>query len=292
MNHPDPRTRAAGLSCWSGPVDPQPLSGGLSNASFRVEDRGERFVVRLGDDILVHHVLRAGELAASRAAHAIGLSPQIVHHEPGVLVLRFIDGRTLTAADVRRRPMLERILPLLTRCHREMPFVVRGPAPFFWVFHVLRDYNATLREGGSRFLADLPRFAEIAARLEAAVGPIDLVFGHNDLLPTNFIDDGKRLWLIDWEYAGYDSPLFDLANLASNSDLAAAEEDWLLEAYFEKPADDALRRRYGAMKCASLLRESMWSMVSELHLKLEVDYVAYTADNLARFEKAWSALDL
>src|SRR3546814_1256007 len=66
----------------------------------------------------------------------------------------------------------------------------------------------------------------------------------------------------------------------------SGQEDWLLEAYFERPVDDALRRRYQAMKCASLLRETLWSMVSEIHSDIDFDYPAYTAENLARFQAA------
>ena len=117
-----------------------------------------------------------------------------------------------------------------------------------------------------------------------------MVFGHNDLLPANFIDDGKRLWLIDWDYAGFNSPLFDLGNLCSNNEVAPEDEDWLLEAYFERPLDADLRRRYRAMKCASLLRETLWSMVSEIHSTLDFDYAAYTSDYLARFERAFAEL--
>src|SRR3546814_3608967 len=87
-------------------------------------------------------------------------------------------------------------------------------------------------------------------------------------------------------YAGFNSPLFDLGGLASNNQLAPAQEDWMLEAYFERPVDDSLRRRYQAMKCASLLRETLWSMVSEIHSDIDFDYRAYTADNLARFQAA------
>jgi thiamine kinase-like enzyme len=282
--------RAAALPCWSGKVTPQPLKGGITNANFLVEDGGRRFVVRLGDDIPLHGVMRFNELAASRAAHAAGLSPEVVFHAPGVLVMRFIDGRTLTPGEIRQRPMLARILPLLKRCHREMPQHVRGPVLVFWVFHVARDYTARLVEEGTRRAADLPRLTEAAARLEAMVGPIDLVFGHNDLLAGNLIDDGSRLWLIDWDYAGFNSPLFDLGNLCSNNEVAAAEESWLLEQYFERPVDDGLRRRYDAMKCASLLRETLWSMVSERHSALEFDYAAYTDDYLGRFEDAYGRL--
>jgi thiamine kinase-like enzyme len=291
MNIIDLRARAAALPCWSARVDPQPLSGGISNVSFVVADAGERYVVRIGDDIPVHGVLRFNELAASRAAHAVGLSPEVIYHEAGAFVLRFIEGRTLKAEDVRARPMLERIVPLLHTCHRRMPEQVRGPALIFWVFHVLRDYDARLRHDGSRMRPALPRLMDIAHRLERAVGAIDLVYGHNDLLPANLIDDGKRLWLIDWEYGGYNSPLFDLGNLASNNGLAPADEDWLLEAYLERPPGDELRRRYAAMKCASLLREAMWSMVSEIHSALAFDYVAYTEEYLGRFETAWAALE-
>ena len=117
-----------------------------------------------------------------------------------------------------------------------------------------------------------------------------MVYGHNDLLPANFIDDGKRLWLIDWDYAGFNSPLFDLGNLCSNNEVAPEDEDWLLEAYFERPLDGDLKRRYGAMKCASLLRETLWSMVSEIHSTLDFDYAAYTRDYLARFDRAFAEL--
>jgi thiamine kinase-like enzyme len=137
-------------------------------------------------------------------------------------------------------------------------------------------------------LPDLPRLLAHAERLERAVGPIDLVFGHNDLLAANVIDDGRRLWLIDWDYAGWNSPLFDLGGLASNNELPEADRVWLLEAYFERPATDELRLKAHAMLTASLLREAMWSMVSELHSTLEFDFVAYTEENLARFDRAWA----
>ena len=282
--------RAASLACWSGPVEPEPVAGGITNTNFLVRDRGERFFVRIGEDIPVHGVLRFNEVSATRAAAAAGIAPALIHSEPGALVSRFIEGRTLSAEDVRDAAMLERIVPLLGRCHREIPRALRGSVPMFWVFHVVRDYAATLREGGSRYEAQLGGLLACADALEAAVGRIDVVFGHNDLLAANFIDDGERLWLIDWEYAGFNSPLFDLGGLASNSELASGQEDWLLERYFERPVDAAGKRRYLAMKCASLLRESMWSMVSEIHSGLDVDYVAYTRENLDRFERAYADL--
>ncbi|MFN8829250.1 MAG: phosphotransferase [Labrys sp. (in: a-proteobacteria)] len=287
----DALSRAAGLVCWSGPVTPIPLGGGITNTNFTVEDRGRRYVVRIGGDIPVHHISRANELAASRAAAAASVSPAVFHHEPGALVIDFIEGKTFTAADVRDPRHLGALVELIRRCHREIPAHFRGSAAIFWVFHVLRDYAHTLHEAGSRHVPILPRLIAEAARLERRVGPVDIVFGHNDLLPANFLDDGRRLWLVDWDYAGFNSPLFDLGGLASNAEMPADDAERVLEAYFGRPVDDGLRRSAAAMTAASLLRETMWSMISEIHSSLDFDYAAYTAENLKRYEAALRAVE-
>ncbi|WP_306257150.1 phosphotransferase [Pararhizobium sp. IMCC21322] len=275
------------LDFWSGPIEATDLSGGITNVNYLVQDNNGKYVARLGSDIPVHQVMRFNELAASRAAHAAGISPAVRHFEPGVLILDYVDSRTLAAEHVQDQATLERILPLVKACHRDIPRHLRGPVLTFWVFHVVRDYAATLRDGGSSHISLLSELLTCADRLEQASSPIDLVFGHNDLLPANFLDDGTRLWLIDWDYAGFNSPLFDLGGLASNNQLSEAQESWLLETYFEQPVTAELLHRYSAMKCASLLRETMWSMVSEIHSDLAFDYAAYTAENLAGFRASY-----
>ncbi|MBL4811083.1 MAG: phosphotransferase family protein [Rhodobacteraceae bacterium] len=283
----DNETRIRALPIWQGAVTLAPLSGGLTNVNYVASDATGKYVVRLGEDIPEHGVMRFNELAASRAAHLAGLSPAVVHAQTGVMVIDFIEARTLGEQDIRCEAMLERIIPLLHKCHREIPAHLRGPVLMFWVFYVLRDYAATLN--GSMHHALLPELLAIAAKLEVAAGPFDIVFGHNDLLPANILDDGTRLWLIDWDYAGFNAPLFDLGGLASNAGLSAAKERHMLELYFDQPASDALMHRYHAMKCASLLRETMWSMVSEITSQLDEDFAAYTATNLTRFRQSYAA---
>jgi len=277
------------LPLWTGPVEITPLPGGITNRNYLVAERGRRFVVRLGQDIPVHGILRFNEHAASRAAAAAGVSPEVVHAAPGVLVIRYVEGRTLAAADVRAGR--DRCVALVRRVHRDVARHLRGPALSFNVFHVLRDYGQTLSERGSRMTARLPELLQAAETLAEAAGPIALVFAHNDLLAANFIDDGERLWLIDWDYAGFNTPLFDLGGLSANNGFDEDADTAMLEAYFERPASDELRLRYRAMRCAALLREAMWSMVSEIESDIEFDYVAYTAENLARFETAWRSLN-
>ena len=108
------------------------------------------------------------------------------------------------------------------------------------------------------------------------------------LLDANFIDDGDKIWLIDFDYAGFNSPLFDLSNLASNSELSPEQEKAMLESYFEVTPNRATLKSYHAMKCASLLRETLWSMVSEIYSRVEMDFADYTAKNLARFEAVYA----
>ncbi len=287
MEHEFAIKRINQLDLWSGKPTVTPLSGGRTNLNFLVADDTGRKVVRFGDDLPEHQLMRFNELAASRAAFLAGLSPKVIHAETGLAVVDFIESKTLDEHDVGDAEMLARIIPLVRQCHVEMPKFIRGPVLMFWVFHVIRDYAATMQEKNSRYSAKLPEYLEICTKLEKAVGPTEIVFGHNDLMAANFLDDGNRLWLIDWDYAGFNSPLFDLGGLASNNSLSAAQEKLMLELYFDAPLKDDLLRRYTAMKCASLLRECMWSMVSELTSTLDIDYAAYTAENLCRFDAAY-----
>lgn len=288
----DHRIRA--LTCWSGEVEMSPLGGGMTNRNYVVTDaRDQRFVVRIGRDIPEHGVLRFNELAAARAAHAAGLSAEVVFAGEGLLVSRFIDGRALTPEDVRDPRNLLRIADLVRRCHHDMPgHFQQGPAILFWVFHVIRHYLRLLRQRASNpFDVELDALAAKNEHLEQALGPVTIVFGHNDLLAANLIDDGTRLWLIDWDYAGFDTPLFDLANLASNNQLTPDLEDTLLRCYFNERVSADHRRGFAALKCASLLRESLWGAVSRFTSAIDFDYTSYAREHLARFDHQWRTFE-
>ncbi|MFK8083394.1 MAG: phosphotransferase [Granulosicoccus sp.] len=274
------------LGCWHGNIHASVLEGGITNRNYKVaDDRGE-YVVRMGDDIPEHHIVRVNELGASRAAHAAGIAPAVHFHTPGTLVLNFVNSRPMTAQAIRHPDTMQRVVSLIKRCHREVPMYLRGNSPAFWVFHVVRDYAARLRESESPWTPQLDSWLETLQQLELVASPFDIVFGHNDLLAANILDDGDRLWLIDWEYAGFNTPLFDLGGLASNNEFSQSDELRLLEMYFGEEPSEQRYHQYQAMKCASLLRETLWSMVSELYSSLSFDYAQYSRDNLRRFEQA------
>ncbi len=274
------------LPCWRGAIEAVPLTGGLSNESWKVSDDAGAHVVRFGEDFPFHHVSRANEAMSARAAHAAGFAPEVEFTGPGVMVSQFVEARTWGEADVCAEA--ERVGRFLRDFHTRMPREVTGPAVCFWVFHVIRDYARTLRDHDSRFSAMLPRMVTMAGGLEAAQVPLPVVYGHHDLLPANFLEDAAgRLWLIDYEYAGFGTAMFDLAGAASNAGMDPSEARALLAAYFGAPPDQATLRAFDAMQCASLAREAMWAMVSEVFLAAPgADYDAHARDYLGRFDAA------
>ena len=275
------------LSCFQNPTDIIPINGGITNVNVCVTNNNKKYVVRIGQDIPEHGVMRWNELALSKAAQSLGVSPAVVHYEPGILVLEFIDSQTFEEADVRKSKNLMRITSLVAKTHREIGQYLNTPILTFWPFQVNQSYMSRLESDGSPHmskLADLKRQLEL---LQDAIGQVDLVIGHNDLLAANILDDGDQLWLIDWEYGGFNTPLFDLAGLAGNNGLSILQEQQMLEQYFDR-SWEIYWRPYQAMKCISLMRETLWSMISELYSEIEFDYAAYTSENLTRLNAAIS----
>jgi thiamine kinase-like enzyme len=261
------RDDVAGLPLWDGKPRFEPLKGGISNLSFVATDRAGKYVVRLTRDFPFHNVYREREVAVARAAHAQGFAPEVVHAEPGLMISRYIDAHALRPEGVRKD--IGRIVELLVRFHREMTAPIGEYV--FDVFSVNRGYIQALND---------QKWASLNDRLEAMQVELPPVFAHHDLLAGNILDDGKRLWLIDFEYSGPGSPMFDLANLSSNAGFSAAERGELLRAYF---GAGGYERAHRGMEAASLLREALWSLVSARHIhERDVDYVAYAELNFER----------
>ena len=278
------------IPIWKNNIEIKTIDGGLTNQNFLVQENSNKFVVRLGDDIPEHLVSRSNELIASKAASEANIGPKVIYSDKGILVLEYIESTTLTAKDVRDK--IDLIIPVLKKIHLEIPKNIFGQSLIFWVFHVIRNYEKFLKDNKSSYTNLLPDLLSQSAKLEKNSSPYEIVFGHNDLLPGNFLDDGSRLWIIDWEYAGFNTPLFDLGGLASNCDFSQKEEIHLLENYFDKKIDDKLLLQYHSLKCASLLRETMWSMVAELISKIDFDYKNYTQENLSKFNQSYQNLNL
>ena len=273
------------INFWKDRIDISPIKGGITNKNFLVIDGSKKYFVRIGDDIPEHLVFRSNEVQASNAAGKIGICPELFFHNKSVQVFNYIEGKTFGSEDIKKN--LDTITKLVKKVHTKIPDQLIGQSVIFWVFHVIKNYKNYLDNHQSSYKKILPDLLSKALKLENISSPYEIVFSHNDLLPANFIQNQEKIWLIDWEYAGFNTPLFDLGGLASNNDFNENEEKYLLENYFEKKLSSELFIKYKAIKCASLLRETMWSMVSEITSNIEFDYKSYTAENLLKFNKSF-----
>ena len=276
------------LPIWTGPIEISPLEGGITNFNYLVKDSGKDSVVRMGSDIPEHLVFRSNEILVSKAAFEIGVSPELIYNEPGILVLDYIKSTTLEPITIRKN--LERIIPIVKKIHHSIPNKLSGQPSIFWVFYVIKYYSNFLLKNKSTHSSLISDLLSKSNKLQELSSPREIVFGHNDLLAANFLDDGSKIWVIDWEYGGFNDPLFDIGGLASNNDFDLDMENLALEMYFDKQPSKELIIKYNAMKTASLLRETMWSMVSEITSKLDFSYADYTSENLSKFRDSFENL--
>jgi len=275
----------SGINFWESKIDISSIKGGITNKNFLVTDGSKKYFVRIGDDIPEHLVFRSNEVQASKAASKIGICPKLLFHKKSIQIFNYIEGKTFGPEDIKNN--LDTITKLIKKVHTKIPDQLIGQSVIFWVFHVIKNYKNFLEEHQSSYIKILPDLLKKALKLESISSPFEIVFSHNDLLPANFIQNQEKIWLIDWEYAGFNTPLFDLGGLASNNDFNENEEKHLLENYFEKKLSSELLIKYKAIKSASLLRETMWSMVSEITSNIEFDYNSYTVENLSKFNESF-----
>ena len=269
---------AALAALGSPPGEPVALDGGITNRNFRVGD----LVVRLpGADTGLLGIDREAERAATEAAARTGLGPQVVAclTAPPCLVTRFIEGRPVTAEELRAPALIRELAGALRAYHEGPPLPAR-----FDAFAVIEDYRATAAARGGRSPAHWERMAVGAAAIRAALqGPEHApVPCHNDLLTANLLHDGARLRLVDWEYAGMGDRYFDLGNLSVNNGFATADDERLLAAYYGEPCPPRRLAAVALMRIVSDLREAMWGVVQATVSELDFDFTAYADDHAVR----------
>jgi thiamine kinase-like enzyme len=272
---------------WPGrDVQLEPLGGGITNRNFKVTVDASSYVLRIGGkDTELLGIDRTVEHAASLVAAETGVGPEVVDYvEPeGYLVTRFVEGRPMPPEEMRRPETIARAAATLRLIHDGPSIPGR-----FDSFRVVEAYRATAEEYGVRVPAAYASAHEVADAIERARGRPPLRPCHNDLLNANFIADGARICIVDWEYAGMGDVFFDLANFSINHEFAEAENETLLAAYLgdPSPADaDALR----LMRFMSDFREAMWGVVQQGISELDFDFVAYADEHFERLERTAAA---
>ncbi|MCI0431208.1 MAG: choline kinase family protein [Rhodospirillales bacterium] len=264
-----PEDRIRALPIWPSPPTIRRIQAGRTNENFVVESGKHRFVARLGIDLPHHGINRRNEARMATLAADLGVGPPIRYARDGILVADFIDGRPLATSDLSVET-LRRTADLLRRLHQG---AAPADGPVFELRAVCRRY---LSQIPSTELSDEHRQRISRTLDEVPILPTDAVI-HADLVPENLIDDGERLWLVDWEYAGCGDAATDLAILAMNAEL---DPDMTAELVRSHGAVDLQTVR--ALRPAAAIREALWTLVQMQAVGARGDLPDYSRHCFAR----------
>jgi len=273
---------------WRGhQVRISPIAAGLTNQNYRVEVDGAPYFVRLpgaSTDLLA--VDRANELHNTRAAAAAGAGPAVVDHDPasGALVLEWIDGRTMSNDSfARMADAPARIADALQRLHAGPRF-----RDDFDMFRLVEYYLRVVDERSIRIPGGYREHQPLVPRIESAVAarPLRSVPCHNDLLAENYLDDGSRLWIVDYEYSGNNDPTFELGNTAQELGFDDVRQAELCAAYFgpERYASDggALLARMRLQMIMSDVGWTLWAAIQAAISTIDYDFWAWADERWTR----------
>jgi thiamine kinase-like enzyme len=260
------------VALWRGAeIVVNPLSGGLTNDNWVVEANQRRFVVRIpGKDTELLAIDRENEVANARAAAEAGAGPRVVDYLPDLqaMVLEFLDGQTMSGESLRASGMAPRMAEAIRRLHAGPRFLQD-----FDMFRITERYLEICDQRAipipSGYRERLRTLTEIESAMRAR--PLPIVPCHNDLLAENYIDDGDRLWIVDYEYSGNNDPTFELGNTAQEAELDEGSREELCRAYFGG-VDDALLARMHLNAVVSDFGWTLWAAIQERISEIDYDF--------------------
>ncbi len=269
------------------PWQAQELTGGLTNQNFVVTAGGQRYVARLSNPTgALLAIDRDAERECSVAAASTGVAPRVVDYAPdaGVLMIEWIEGRTFTPEDLRDPASAPAVALALRRLHGGPRFPVD-----FDMFAIQRRYLDVVQRNGYRLPERYLEFMPVVDRLRAAMSIRDegTVPCHNDLLAANLIDDGRQVWLIDYEYAGNNDACFELGNLWSESTLEDNRLEELVALYYGK----ALRHKVARARLWGLMSKygwMLWAAIQDGVSPLDFDFWSW---GMEKYDRAVAEFD-
>ena len=270
---------------WKGKrISIQPLSGGLTNSNFKVEVNGDPFFIRVpGESTELLAIDRRNEYYNSKAASETGVGPRVLYYIPEfqVMVLEFLQGRTMSKDSLNAAGLPTKIGHVIKRLHSGPRFLTD-----FNMFRLTEYYLNICKERSIRipegYLERMPTVKSIEQAL--AVMPLPTVPCNNDLLAENYMDDGKSLRIIDYEYSGNNDPCFELGNTCQEQQYDEARITEVCTAYFGIPSANKISR----MKLNMIMSDvgwGLWAAIQAKISKIEFDFWGWAIERWSRAEE-------
>ncbi len=272
----------AAIPAWQGrTISVLPIGGGLTNRNYRVDvDGSPRFVRIPGPATHLLAIDRSNELHNTRAAAVAGIGPRVLDHLPGwnVVVLEWLAGRTMSNAAFDDPGSPARIAAALRRLHAGPRFQLD-----FDMFRLTETYLGVVAGLACPIPGGFHGAQPAISRIEAALGrrPIPSVPCHNDLLAENYLDDGERLWIVDYEYSGNNDPTFELGNTCQELGFDDARAAELCAAYFGV-ASPAMLARMHLQMIMSDIGWTLWAAIQARISTIDYDFWGWAEERWVR----------
>jgi thiamine kinase-like enzyme len=278
----------AKIEDWRGRnISIQPLSGGLTNSNYKVEVDGTPYFVRVpGESTELLAIDRNNEYHNTKAAAEAGVAPQILYYLPEhcVMVLEFLEGETMSKDSLGAPGMPTRMAQAIRQLHS-------GPRFFsdFNMFRLTEYYLNLCSEREIRIPDGYLERMPIVERIEKAmsVHPLETVPCNNDLLAENYLDDGKQLWLIDYEYSGNNDPTFELGNTCQEMQFNEDQISEVGAAYFGSVSSDKIAR----MKLNMIMSDVGWGLWAAIQAKISTIDFDFWGWAIERWGRAVEKMD-
>jgi len=273
---------------WNGKnISITPLSGGLTNSNFKVEVEGTLYFVRVpGQSTDLLAVNRDNEYHNSKAAYEAGVGPKVLYHLPeyNVMVLEFLNGKTMSKDSLNEAGMPTRMAQAIKRLHAGPRFLLD-----FNMFRLTEYYLSLCRDRDIKIPGGYLDRMPTVQRIEQAmsVNPLPTVPCNNDLLAENYIDDGKQLWLIDHEYSGNNDPTFELGNTCQEMQFSNSQISEVCAAYFGEASPAMIAR----MKLNMIMSDAGWGLWAAIQAKISTIEFDFWGMAIERWGRAVEKMD-
>ncbi len=272
----------AAVPAWVGrSISVEPIGGGLTNRNYRVDVDGQPYFIRIpgpATDLLA--IDRANELHNTRAAAVAGVGPRVLEQFPewDAMVLEWLPSRTMSNCAFEAADSPGRIAEVVRRLHAGPRFALD-----FDMFRLTERYLGVVAERQVPIPPGFRGALPAVARIEAALArrPLSRVPCHNDLLAENYLDDGDRLWIVDYEYSGNNDPTFELGNTCQELGFDAPRAAQLCAAYFGT-ADDSRLARMHLQMIMSDIGWTLWAAIQARISAIDFDFWGWAEERWAR----------
>jgi thiamine kinase-like enzyme len=258
--------------------------GGLTNLVHLVETGARKVIVRIPGEGTEEYIDRSIEATNAKAAYRAGVSAEVLWADAGVGVMiseAIQDIETMTPELFSTRAgSPARAGVVLAKLHgSEEIFEFR-----FELFSMIDDYLKILATKDVNLPDGYHEIVKAAEPVKLALeaNPTPLAPCHCDPLCENFLDDGDKMWIVDWEYSGMNDPLWDVGDLSVEAGMDEAQEKALMEAYFGGAPTAAQHGRVVIYKAMCDLLWTLWGLIQHADDNPAEDFWAYATGRFDR----------